>query len=320
MTGGAHLRAEGSPGFFSSVRKLSLQPGTQIARDGIRGYYIDLRVKAPSPAWPPTWLRRGHAYVAVCQWGLAGYERYIAGEGERWLAAALSAGAYLIDKQVATPGSHDGGWQHVAPPPHTHSVRAPWLSALAQGEAASLLTRLYAETGEERFAGAAIRALRPLTVPSRAGGVQGSLDGAPFPEEYPTTPPSLVLNGGIFATWGCYDVWKGLGEADSGRLFADVVETLACNLLRWDTGHWSRYDLYPYPVMNVASSAYHALHISQLRAMNMIVPRSEFTNGARTFEAYRASRLNRARAFAEKVAFRLVVPRSGRRARRWTRG
>jgi hypothetical protein len=177
-------------------------PGTRIAPDRVAGYYIDLRLKAHVAQWPPSWLERPQLpHVAVCQWGLGAYEHYIAGDGERWLTAAIDAGRYLIDSQTCGD-SQDGGWRHDFPTTHTFQLVPPWLSGMAQGQGASLLTRLYLETKEDQFAEAALRALRPLSVPTEEGGVNARLDGGSFAEEYPTHPPSFVLNGAFFALWG----------------------------------------------------------------------------------------------------------------------
>ena len=62
--------------------------------------------------------------------------------------------------------------------------------------------------------------------------------------------------------------------------------------------------------MNVASSFYHALHTSQLEAMQVIAPRPEFEAAAQRFARYAGRRTNSARAFARKVLFRLAVPRN----------
>jgi hypothetical protein len=140
--------------------------------------------------------------------------------------------------------------------------------------------------------------------------VQARLGDGAWPEEYPTDPPSYVLNGGIFALWGLYDVREGLGDEDAAREFEQGAGVLAANLHRWDTGYWSRYDLFPHPVMNVASSFYHALHTSQLEAMQVIAPRPEFESAARRFAGYAERRTNSGRAFARKVLFRLAVPRN----------
>ncbi|MGH2980086.1 MAG: D-glucuronyl C5-epimerase family protein, partial [Solirubrobacterales bacterium] len=187
---------------------------------------------------------------------------------------------------------------------------AGWPSAMAQGEGASLLARLHLETGEERWADAARRAVAAMRLPSGEGGVQARLDGGTWPEEYPTDPPSYVLNGGIFALWGLYDVGVALGDEEVRRQFEQGAGTLAANLHRWDTGYWSRYDLFPHPVMNVASSFYHALHTSQLEAMQVIAPRTEFEATARRFAGYPERRRSTAHAFARKVLFRLAVPRN----------
>ena len=205
--------------------------------------------------------------------------------------------------------------------PHSLPLPAPWLSAMAQGQGASLLVRLHAHTGHERFVEGALLALRPFAVPAAQGGVQALLDGRPFPEEYPTLPASHVLNGAIFALWGLRDVAIALDDQDAHRGFADGAETLALNLHRWDTGRWSLYDLFPHPIPNPASSFYHALHVSQLEAMALFAPHAEIERVRSRFEAYAASDRLRRLAFAHKCAYRLLVPRNRLFAHRlpWTR-
>jgi heparosan-N-sulfate-glucuronate 5-epimerase len=285
--------------------------GPHIDRDGVRGYYIDLRVKARKPdfaeAWP--WEPNGAPWVACAQMGLGGYERYLAGEGHEWLELARRAGE-RIAAHLAPEGPRRGALEHNFDFPHTFPMRTPWISAMAQGEACSLLVRLHRDTGEQGYATAALLALEPLFVRTPDGGAMDLLDGLPFPEEYPTEPPSFVLNGGIFSLWGLYDAGRGLGDERAARAFDAGLDALVANLHRWDTGWWSRYDLYPHPVRNVASSGYHELHVNQLRAMAVIAPRPELAETADRWERYRASRLCRARAFVSKVLFRLRVPRS----------
>jgi peptidoglycan/xylan/chitin deacetylase (PgdA/CDA1 family) len=300
------------PDFFSSARSFPTEMGGNIEPGKVRGYYFDLRFKAETPTWPPSWLepRERQLHVGTAQWALGAYERYLEGEGEEWLACALDAGRYLVD-DLEQGGPSDGAWLHWMEMPHTYRLRPPWISGMAQGEGASLLVRLHAETGDESFADAARRAMKPLSIPVRSGGVRAMLGGGPFFEEYPTEPPSFVLNGGIFAMWGCYDVGVGLQDSAATQDFEDALDALARNIERWDTGYWSLYDLFPHPMLpNVASSAYHALHITQLRAMHQIAPRRELEETRERFEGYAKERGNGARAFAVKSAFRLVTPRN----------
>ena len=297
------------PSIFSTASSFFAPVGRHIEPGEVRGYYIDFSFKATSADWPPTWLDSKIPWVAVAQWGLGCYELYLSGEGKRWLAAAFAAGEHLAARQQVA-GPQAGGWVHGYRFKHTFDLSPPWLSAMAQGEGASLLTRLHRESGDEQYADAARRALAPMGRASADGGVAAKLAGGFFPEEYPTTTPSCVLNGGIFALWGCYDVGVGLGEARALKLFEEGAATLGASIHRYDTGYWSRYDLYPHPVPNVASGAYHQLHINQLLAMSSIYRDERLDAMTSRFIGYRDSRVNNARAFAAKATFRLLVPRN----------
>ncbi|HWX87827.1 MAG TPA: D-glucuronyl C5-epimerase family protein [Solirubrobacteraceae bacterium] len=311
-----------SPGFLSSAKSFTLPLGSYIDPQGVSGYPIDMRVKAAEQRWPPVALEplAEQLHVDVIQWGLGCYERYLAGEGEGWLEAALRCGEHLLAIQERT-GPREGGWTHHFPYPHSLPLPAPWLSAMAQGQGASLLVRLHAHTGQQRQAEAALLALKPFAIPSAEGGVQAMLGAREFPEEYPTQPASYVLNGAIFALWGLRDVAIALDGGVAHGRFAAGAETLAVNLHRWDTGGWSRYDLFPHPISNPASSFYHALHISQLEAMSMFTAHEEYRRIGERFATYAASARLRRMAFAHKCAYRLLVPRNRVFAKRlpWTR-
>jgi len=313
----------GGTDLFSSEGSFSPPVGSHWAPgQGLRGYYIDFSVKAEAPEWPPKWLGGvgGQFHVAPVQWGLGALERYFKGDGERWRAAAIDAGDYLIGEQIHG-GARDGAWLHWVPMPHTYGIDPPWSSAIAQGEAASLLVRLHLETGEERFADAATRALRPMLTPVEAGGALADVNDLPFFEEYPTRPPSLVLNGAIFALWGFHDVAEGLGDSETLAWYESGIQGLSSVLERYDTGYWSRYDLYPHPVANIASSAYHLLHINQLSVLGRLTPRPQFDKIRLRFEGYRESRALRSKALGRKIAFRIMTPRNSLLAHRlpWNR-
>jgi heparosan-N-sulfate-glucuronate 5-epimerase len=312
-----------SPSTFSSERSFNPPIGQHWGpREQVRGYYIDFSFKAKAPRWPPYWLEpvERQLHVATAQWGVGAYERYLKGEGEDWLEGARGAADHLLEHQHSG-GGQDGGWRHLFPSFHTFRLQPPWLSAMAQGEGASLLVRLHLETGEERYAEGALRALRPMNVAVTEGGTLTYLDGVPFVEEYPTDRPSCVLNGAIFALWGYYDVSRALSDPGAAGAFESLVSALATSMPRYDTGYWSRYDLYPHPVANIASPAYHLLHIKQLRILARLAPKPEFESAVSRFEAYRASRTCRYRALSKKIAFRLAVPRNSLLAHRlpWNR-
>ncbi|HUT77848.1 MAG TPA: D-glucuronyl C5-epimerase family protein, partial [Polyangia bacterium] len=242
-------------------------------------------------------------------WGLGCHERFLAGDGESWLEAARWVAGELRELQQRG-GPQEGGWVHDFPYKHTYSLSPPWLSGMAQGEGASLLVRIYRAYGDDSYAEAAVSALAPMEKSVTGGGVAAVLGSGRLPEEYPTDPPSHVLNGAIFALWGCYDVAVGLGDPGAAQLSQEGIAALAGALGRYDTGWWSRYDLFPHPVLNVASPVYHRLHINQLRSMSLIDPDPRFRATAERFERYAEMRRNLARAYSLKVLFRLAVPRN----------
>jgi hypothetical protein len=298
----------GRAGFFSSSRTFFLPVGRNIDPDAVRGYPIDMRVKADSlDVRGPTDAPPNGLHVVTAQYGLGCYERWLSGDGEQWLQAAVEVARHLIRIQ-----EDDGSWTHRIDLPHTFPLRAPWRSAMAQGEAASLLVRAFQETGEESFAAAARAALVPMSKLRVEGGVCARLDGDVWLEEYPTDPPSYVLNGAIFALWGVRDVAVGLQDDAAKDAFARGSNALAANLGRFDTGWWSLYSLFPHPVRNVASSFYHDLHVNQLTAMQQLCPRVEFQTTCAQWAQYSRSSIDRRRAFAAKAGFRLLVPRRGR--------
>lgn len=305
-------------GFFSSAKALTLPVGPALEPRGVRGYPIDMRAKAQTPAWPlDSKHRLDGDYVRLIQYGLGCWERFVAGEGDRWLDVAVLVGRYLLDKQEP-----DGAWLNQWSLRHTFFLDAPWKCAMAQGEGASLLVRLYLEIGDSAFANAALKALKPLYCPTSEGGVCVQLNGTPWPEEFPANPPALVLNGAIFSWWGLRDVAIGLDDDRAAGAFEQGVSSLAANLYRFDTGSWSLYCLRSFPVAPVASSFYHALHIAQLQAMNSFVPREEFVRTRQRWTTYLDSPRHRWDALARKIAFRMLVPRSPLVAQRlpWARG
>ena len=282
--------------------------GRALSYDSVRGYYIDLTPKAAVEPSEDAAMDRSWLHVVNCQWGLGCFDRYLTGEGERWLHAALRIGRHLLGQQERK-GPLAGAWRHRKPLGHTYDLRAGWVSAMAQGEGASLFVRLFLETREEAFAEGALKAVNVLQRSVEDGGVRRELRGGPFLEEYPTDPPSYVLNGAIFAAWGYHDVGRGLQRTDMLERFDSVAGTLAANLDRWDLGYWSRYDLFPHRTVNVAAPWYHMLHIHQLRVLSEMTERSEFATMSDRWMTYSHSATKRVRALLRKAVFRLVVPK-----------
>lgn len=253
--------------------------------------------------------RRALNPVTVAQLGLVAWERRA---DPRLLAVATKAAASL--SSAAQP---DGSIPYLFGMPHTYALQPPWCSAMAQGQAASLLVRLGLTEGREDLTEAGLLVVRPLLA-SESPLVSATAEG-PVLQEYPTTPASHVLNGWIFALFGLYDV--SVAEPQSGRgrraatAFAEGAAAVAARVEQYATwGGWSRYDLYPHPLAHVASPFYHRLHVELLRALDRLAPDPRLQAAVASFELAAAGTVTTAVALARKGAFRLVRPRRWRQA------
>lgn len=197
--------------------------------------------------------------------------------------------------------------------PHTFPLEAPWYSCLAQGEAASLLVRAAQLLDRAGLYNLADRVVESL-LDSDSSLVALTTEG-PVLQEYPTNPPSHVLNGWIAGLFGLYDMTRASRDAtEATRRSADAFEAgseaLAARLHLYRTSlGWSLYDLYPHPLPNVASVAYHRLHVAQLQSLYSLTGIEVFAITADEWERSLKRPAARLTGVGRKVAFRLVRPR-----------
>ena len=85
----------------------------------------------------------------------------------------------------------------------------------------------------------------------------------------PSNPPSLILNGWIYALWGLWDVAAGLGSTEARVLFDESLKALQASLADYDTGWWSRYSLWA-GGRDLAKPFYHRIHVVQLEALHLL--------------------------------------------------
>jgi glycosyltransferase involved in cell wall biosynthesis len=273
-----------------------------------RGYYSDLRGMASASLWARA-ARDGAESriedavaanpVSALQLGLGAWQLTQSDAG--WERVVELVACAVVDSMDAR-----GRLAYRTPMPHTYRLSPPWFSAMAQGQAASLLVRAAVTCGRPELLTRALDATRSLTEPP----LVAHTDEGPVLQEYPTAPPAHVLNGWIFALWGLYDVAPSCEVA--ARAFHEGVDALARRLPLYEARPgWSRYDLYPHRLANVASPFYHRLHLAQLEVMAALVPdEPAFARTAERWGRALGRPLDFGGALARKVAFRVVVPRS----------
>jgi heparosan-N-sulfate-glucuronate 5-epimerase len=233
--------------------------------------------------------------VTSAQYGLASWSLWIRYH-DRWrLRAALRVADWLVHTQRTT-----GKWVYTFPymgPGSTMPLPVPWGSALAQGQAISLLRRAYQHRQGAVYLRAARRALGPLerTVDAR-GLLRHHADGIMF-DEYPTAAPTLPLNGDLQTLIGLYDL-SDLSPT-ARRLFRHGIATAARVLPEYNAGGGrSLYDLVyesGFPRL-LAPDSYHEAHIQELRILDALSPHAAFRRYAALWSGTSPSSAPRATA------------------------
>jgi hypothetical protein len=283
---------------------------------GVLGeYYMTFTSKAnyPGPFDPagiPLLDYRGvlgpqHNPIAIAQYGLGNHNLYVQTADTERKARFLKMADWLRSRLVPNHAGL-GVWMHNFDWEYRDTLRAPWYSALAQGQGISLLLRAHKETGAPEYLSCAQKALAAFSVDVKDGGVAyEDEDYNLWFEEYIVFPPTHVLNGFIWAIWGIYDYLLATGDAGAKELFGRTIETLRNSLPRFDTGFWSLYEQSGTKLPMIASSFYHSLHIVQLHVMHRLTGEAFFAEAAGRWESYRASWWRRNRALAHKAVFKL---------------
>lgn len=178
-------------------------------------------------------------------------------------------------------GARNGFWS-VGSSPGRMSEEGP--SAIVQGVVLSALIRLHRDAPDERAKTVIERGFDVFATPVEEGGVLSRLGSGPFLEEYPSEPPSHVLNGCLYALFALYDLADAMDHAPAARLAAAVEGTLARELKRFvtDSG-WSYYALALEGRPSIASIHYHRHHVFMLR---VVAERTADVRVARILEAW----------------------------------
>lgn len=271
--------------------------GPSIRIGEVAGYFIDYRPKIPSHAENPNEV----LYAAdLAQLALGWWERVVL--GERGAVDEFMALCALIEGSA----DHEQGrllWPYRIELPK-YNLRPPWYSAMAQGQIASVFVRAWQHSRDDRHADLALRAIEPLLDPGPEGMVTMTADG-PVLEETPSSPPSHVLNGWIFALWGLQDVSTALHERRAEIMAAATTECLLQKLPTYDARWWSKYSLFPHPLPDLAKPFYHRLHITQLTLLHELTLLPEFGTWAARWRSY-DRRVTAFAAVASKIPFVLT--------------
>lgn len=155
-------------------------------------------------------------------------------------------------------------------------LRAPWISALTQGLAISLLVRVASHDealaecrcAREDLLGLAASAIHPFESRIEDGGLATRLRGSVVYAEYPARPDPHVLDGFCLALIGLRDAGEILGDP-ALRLFRQGLQSLEATVTYWDWFRvWSKYGSHGL----LCDDHYHLLNTVCLRALGGQAP------------------------------------------------
>lgn len=213
--------------------------------------------------------------VTVAHYGLEQYSKWAQTGSEDARRKAILVGDWFVanqDKRGGWPVPFDYDFRKDV----TSTLKAGWVSGMAQGMASDLLAKLFVKTQETRYRTAALKTLDILSMPVEQGGVQREFEGTyEWWEEYPTlNHPTFVLNGFIYSLIGVYDTSVLLNDSRARRMYESGLRSLTRMVNLYDLGARTSYDLLHYSVSgtppNIARWGYHNTHVTLLSAMNLV--------------------------------------------------
>ena len=225
----------------------------------------------------PLYQDKYYNLVQITQFGLTEFGYYKNTGKKEHLEHAKKMCEWLVNNQE----EETGYWTYRFEFPHrsTGYTLKDWACAMGQGQAASLLTRMWRVDNDERYLMAAHNAFKMFDVPVAEGGLLAVFDGHPCYEEYPTDPSCYTLNGMIFAIFGLYDYLQIRKDERIEKLWKDGVKTVEYMLPLYDDDISSNYDLSHLTarvVPKVKGDKYHIIHIALLQNLESIAPSPTF--------------------------------------------
>ena len=251
-------------------------------------------------------IGRQYNPIAIAQYGLGFYNRFIKENKEEYLNKFLAQCDWLVDNLEKNKNGlyvwmHHFDWEYQG------ILKAPWQSSLAQSSGISALTRAFVLTKDDKYLKSAKLAFIAFKKSVEEGGVSYTdKEGNLWFEEYIIKPYSHVLNGFIWSIWGVYDYYLITKDEIAKELFDSAVKTVEKNLYRYDIGFWSLYSLSPTKLKLIASPFYHSLHIVQLEILYKMTGESTFEKFSNRWKQYEENSLYRKKALVKKLIFKFI--------------
>ncbi|MCJ7691304.1 MAG: D-glucuronyl C5-epimerase family protein [Clostridiaceae bacterium] len=295
-------------GYWNTITHCSISEKPKI----LGKYYLDFSSKADYPGefsekgiplFSYTGLPLIEQPIVIAQYALGLYEMLENKDfmDEELRNKFLLTANWFETNQVNVKGGK--GWYIYKLYPE-YGLNKPWISAMTQGEAISVLTRASVLTKNYQFEQLAIEALGPFESNVKDGGLINYFNSIPVYEEFPSPhKTSGVLNGILFALFGVYDLVLLNKNQRAQNIFEKGVDSLKKLVPYYDLNYWTRYYLFDYPKKYTSSFTYHILVAEQLKAMFYLSGESIFVEYAEKWIECSKSFFKKNRALFEKLIY-----------------
>ncbi len=217
-------------------------------------------------------------YTSISQLALYNIAEYKETGTERFLERAITQADAIIDlaevrdEQMWLPYDYEFALNGEA----AYTIMPPWYSAMAQGQALSVFSRLSElQPDEQKWIDARDRLFATfLQVDRYPEPFTLSFDDAGhlwFEEFAGSTPPLRVPNGHMFAVFGLYDYWEQTSDPRAEELIDAGITTIRDSFdIYRNPDAMSSYCTKMPRCRPITSMKYHAIHAMQLHYLSLM--------------------------------------------------
>lgn len=232
------------------------------------------------------------AFVAM--YGLSNLNKYLQTGNRNCLDTFLNQVRWLEENALVRS---DGAvvWPHMFDQPEGSLIlKAPWLSANAQGYAMSALVRGWRITRRPRLMELLHGAAKVFELDWSKNGVRIESERHIVYTETPGLPAPGIMDGFMRSLLGLYDLYAETNSSRVKALFDEGVEGLRYFLPRWDYKQkWTYYANQEY----LSPPAYHALNRTLLACLGRLTGDPGFLNYSYKWRPSRLTLLDKAEIF-----------------------
>ncbi len=230
--------------------------------------------------------RKVYNPLTVASGGLMYYADYVKDKDKEQSKDKFISSADWLVKNANNKGEYSL-WEYEYPWMFYGWISPPYSSALAQAKGLQVLTLAYELTGSEKYLDVAKKIIRSFLVDYDEGGFvtyEGIGNNSLFLHilAKPGFQKTYVLNGhtqSLLSIWSYYEKTK---DPVAKTIFDKGINYLKENLVKYDNGFWSNYDL----MEDWTMRDYQKGQIQQLKSLYLISQEPILKNYADRFEKY----------------------------------